>query len=159
MIQQDNILLPAFIFDLDGVLANNSQRQHLLRRSGDTKPSRQDWLDFFNASPFDGVYSDTAKLFKTLQAAGYKILICTGRSEDYEEMTRDWLESWGLLPDQLFQRRHLDFRKDFEVKEEIYLTQIQPYYQVLGVFEDRADCVRMWRARELTCYQPREASY
>ena len=157
--QDQELLIPAYIFDLDGVLANNSHRQHFLERSGDTKPSKQDWLDFFAASPTDGVYSDTAKLMKTLQASGVKIIIVTGRSEDYETMTRDWLEGYGLLPDLLCQRRHLDFRKDWEVKSEIFQTQIQPYYQVLGVFEDRSDCVKMWRGFGLTCYQPREANY
>lgn len=155
----DDLKIPAYIFDLDGVLADNSARQHLLQRSGDTKPSRQDWLDFFQASPTDGIYSDTAKLFKTLQASGFKILIVTGRSEDYEELTQTWLQSYGLEPDHLYQRRHLDFRKDFEVKKEIYTSQIRPYYQVFGVFEDRTDCVKMWRAHDLTCYQPREALY
>ena len=38
--QDQELLIPAYIFDLDGVLANNSHRQHFLERSGDTKPSK-----------------------------------------------------------------------------------------------------------------------
>ena len=149
--------IPAFIFDLDGVLADNSHRQHFLDKS--PRPSKQDWLDFFSASSRDSLYSDTAQLFKTLQAAGYKILIVTGRSEDWHGVTEGWLSSFGLVPDQLLERRHLDFRKDWEVKSEIYRTQIQPFYSILGVFEDRDDCVKLWRGFGLTCYQPRVATY
>lgn len=159
MTQEISYKIPAFIFDIDGVLANNLHRQHFLERTGDTKPSSQDWIDFFQASALDGVYEDTVKLLKVLQSYGYKILLITGRSEDYKELTSTWLQSYGIIPDGLFQRRHKDFRKDFEVKSEIYLSQIEPYYQVLGVFEDRADCVKMWRSFMLTCYQPREANY
>lgn len=147
--------IPAYIFDLDGVLADNSHRQGIL----EGKPTSKDWNLFFSLSGGDSVYSDTRKLLLTLQAAGYQILIVTGRSEDYEEMTEEWLKNFGMIPNRLYQRRHKDFRKDFEIKEEIYRTQIQPFYDVLGVFEDRKDCVEMWRKRGLTCYQPREAEY
>ena len=159
MVEIPSAKIPAYIFDLDGVLADNSHRQHFLERSGDTKPSQQDWLDFFAASIADGIYDDTRKLFLTLQAAGYQVLIVTGRSEDYENTTESWLKSYGLIPNRLFQRRHKDFRKDFVIKEEIYRTQIRPFYEILGVFEDRQDCVEMWRDKGLTCYQPRVAEY
>lgn len=151
--------IPAFIFDLDGVLANNTWRQHILKRSGDTKPSSLDWQDFFSASEGDGIYEDTLRLLKALQASGYAILLVTGRSEDYETLTTNWLSSYGIVPDRLFQRRHKDFRKDFEIKREIFLSYIDPFYSVLGVFEDRDDCVKMWRDLSLTCYQPRVAVY
>lgn len=151
-------LLPAYIFDLDGVLANNSARQYLLNPPSG-KPTSADWAAFFAASPQDAAYMDTVKLLKTLQAAGYKILLVTGRSEDHEYLTLPWLRKYGIEPDLLCQRRHNDYRKDWQVKSEIYLTQIQPHYQVLGVFEDRDDCVKMWRGFDLTCYQPRVATY
>lgn len=152
---QDKI--PAYIFDIDGVLADNSHRQGLLNQPGKTKT--QSWNEFCAASIDDPLFQSEAQLLKTLQAAGYKILLVTGRSEDWESTTTAWLFDKGIEPDHLYQRRHLDFRKDFEVKSEIYQTQIEPYYSILGVFEDRADCVKMWRAFGLTCFQPREASY
>jgi len=150
--------LPAYIFDLDGVLSDNSARQYMLNPPSG-KPTSADWAAFFAASSQDAAYMDTVKLLKTLQAAGYKILLVTGRSEDHEYITLPWLREHGIEPDLLCQRRHLDFRKDYEVKSEIFLSQIRPYYNVLGVFEDRDDCVKMWRGFDLTCYQPRVATY
>ena len=49
-----------------------------------------------------------------------------------------------------------DFRKDDIVKKEIYDEYIKPYEVVVGVFEDRNRCVKMWRDLGLTCYQPKE---
>ena len=149
--------IPAFIFDLDGVLADNSGRQHILERN--TKPTREDWQEFFSKSDADQPFWDTIKLLKNLQASGFAIIVVTGRSEDYEETTTIWMESYGFFPNKLCQRRHKDFRKDWVVKEEIWRTEIEPFYQVLGVFEDRDECVNMWRDKGLTCYQPRKATY
>ena len=158
-IKEAGELEEAFIFDLDGVLADNSPRQGILRRSGDTKPSSQDWEDFFKASELDGIYPDTVRLFASLKERGYKCLIVTGRHEKYHHLTLPWLEKNGIICDGIYARKGPDFRKDFEFKSEVYTTHIRPYYKVLGVFEDRADCVKMWRSFGLTCYQPREASY
>lgn len=145
--------IPAFIFDIDGVLADNSHRQHHL--SGEKK----DWNSFFSESPFDVPFSDTVALLRTIAISGYAILLVTGRSEDHERMTVEWLDSFGIPYSRLFQRRHLDFRKDYEVKKEIFETQIKDFFSICGVFEDRDDCVSMWRAFGLTCYQPRKAIY
>lgn len=80
-------------------------------------------------------------------------------NEDWPGQLRTWLTNFGIFPDEIFMRRAKDFSKDWEVKKEIWQTQIRPFYEVLGVFEDRADCVAMWRSFGLTCYQPREANY
>nr|DAE38374.1 MAG TPA: polynucleotide kinase [Caudoviricetes sp.] len=148
---------PAYIFDVDGVLANNNHRQHIIQHEG--SKTQAEWDKFFSLGSEDLPYSDTVLLLKTLQAAGNKILICTGRNEDWLGQLRTWLTDFGIFPDEIFMRRAKDFSKDWEVKKEIWQTQIRPFYKVLGVFEDRADCVAMWRSFGLTCYQPREANY
>lgn len=146
----------AYIFDLDGVLSDNSSRQHLLAQTGKTK--KEIWKEFYEASGQDSAYDDTVRMLWHLQAAGAKIIICTGRSSAYEDLLLDWLERMCIKPDEIFQRNPLDFRKDWEVKQD-YIPEIKKKYLVLGVFEDRLDCVKMWRANGFTCYQPRDASY
>lgn len=157
MDDQNEIKPIAYIFDIDGVLADNSPRQHLLQQEGKTKKAC--WQEFYDASGEDPVYPDTLELLKTLQAAGTKILLVTGRSEEYHHLLMPWLEKHGIKPDGLYARKRYDFRQDWEVKAEIYKTHIRPYYHVLGVFEDRFECVKMWRSFGLTCYQPRESTY
>lgn len=157
MDDQNEIKPGAYIFDIDGVLADNSPRQHLLQQEGKTKKAC--WQEFYDASGEDPVYPDTLELLKTLQASGNKILLVTGRSEEYHHLLIPWLEKHGIKPDGLYARKRYDFRQDWEVKSEIYQTHIRPYYRVLGVFEDRYECVKMWRSFGLTCYQPRESTY
>lgn len=88
--------IPAFIFDLDGVLADNSGRQHILERN--TKPTREDWQEFFSKSAADQPFWDTIKLLKNLQASSFAIIVVTGRSEDSEETTAMWMESSCYQP-------------------------------------------------------------
>lgn len=146
----------AFIFDLDGVLSDNSSRQHLLSQEGKTKT--ECWKEFYEASAEDAPFEETLWLAKHLQAIGAKILLVTGRSEEYEDLLDWWLEENHFFPDKIYQRQRYDFRKDWEVKQE-HLMSITKSYKILGVFEDRLDCVKMYRSFGLTCYQPRESSY
>jgi hypothetical protein len=50
-------------------------------------------------------------------------------------------------------RKRNDFRKDFEVKREIYEAQIANRFDVLCVFDDRQQVVDMWREVGLVCLQ------
>ena len=147
----------AFIFDVDGVLADNTHRQGLLHQEG--KTARQCWKEFFLAGDNDPAYPDTLHLAKALQTYGFKILLLTGRSGEYFTQLENWLMALEFLPDEIYMRSRTDFRKDWEIKEEAYLKLIAPRYKVLGVFEDNTACVKMWRGRGITCYQPREENY
>lgn len=147
----------AFIFDIDGVLADNAWRQHLLEQKGQL--AKKNWEDFCEASKDDPVFQDTLELLKALKTAGFKILLLTGRSELYNHITLPWLEKFGIEPDGYYARPRVNFKKDWEFKQEVFKTHIRPYYNILGVFEDRNDCVKMWRSFGITCYQPREEAY
>lgn len=147
----------AFIFDIDGVLADNAWRQGLLTQEGKLKKTC--WEEFCQASAKDPVFQDTFLVLKALQAQGYLILLVTGRSEVYNHITLPWLENLGIYPDGYYARPRTNFKKDWEFKQSVYKTHIEPSYRILGVFEDRTDCVKMWRSWGLTCYQPREETY
>lgn len=51
------------------------------------------------------------------------------------------------------------FIKDAVIKEEIYRSFIKPHYDVQAVFEDRKQCVDMWRRLGLCCLQPKESNF
>lgn len=57
----------------------------------------------------------------------------------------------GGLP--LCMRASLDYRKDFEVKKEIFENKIRDFFQVLFVVDDRQQVVDMWRNLGLVCLQ------
>jgi hypothetical protein len=50
-------------------------------------------------------------------------------------------------------RKSGDYRKDYEVKKEIYETYIKDKFNVLCVLDDRQSVVDMWRSLGLTCLQ------
>ena len=56
-------------------------------------------------------------------------------------------------------REDTDHRPDWQVKREIYEREIKDKYNVIGVFEDRQQCVDMWRSLGLTCFQVAKGDY
>lgn len=158
----------AYIFDIDGTLADCSHRLHyILPPEGaihfnieelDWQP---DWESFYNECVNDKVIQPVADLLNIIQNSGEEIIFVTGRSDKYMEQTLEWICDKVIHKNTtiLFMRKDGDHREDCVVKKEIYEEDIKPYFNVLGVFEDRTQCVKMWRSLGLTCYQVAEGDY
>ena len=93
------------------------------------------------------------KVLKSLNDQGYPIIFVSGREDICRNDTETWLNQNFPDWDQLIMRKKDDFRKDCIVKEEIYHTLIEPKYNVIAVFDDRNQCVDMWRKLGLLCNQ------
>lgn len=93
------------------------------------------------------------KILKSLNDQGYPIIFVSGREDICRKDTETWLNQNFPNWDQLLMRKKDDFRKDCIVKEEIYHTLIEPKYNVIAVFDDRNQCVDMWRKLGLLCNQ------
>jgi hypothetical protein len=52
-----------------------------------------------------------------------------------------------------------DQRKDSVVKREIFDREVRDHYRIVGVFDDRAQVVRMWRSLGLTVFQVAEGDF
>lgn len=92
----------------------------------------------------------------------YTTIFVSGRMDKYREQTEKWLNRnvvgySNRMP--LFMRKTDDYRKDFEVKEEIYHLEIEGIYDVQFVLDDRDQVVKMWRGLGLTCFQVAEGSF
>lgn len=139
--------IPAYIFDIDGTLA----------LKGDRSP--YDYSKVLEDKPNIPIIRIAWDLAET-----NRILFCSGRPDTCRQDTRDWLFKHMVSPaffpaeNNLFMRDpsrdpvHAQ-RKDSIVKEEIYREQIEPFYEVLAVFDDRNQVVEMWRSLGLTCLQ------
>jgi hypothetical protein len=137
----------AIICDIDSTLSNTDHRHHYI--SGEKK----DW-DSFNGSAYkDRPNHWCVNLLVAMKVQGYEILLVTGRSDNFFLMTQDWLNKNGIPFDRLLMRKNGDWRKDFEIKSEIYINQVEPIYDVLFCVEDRKQVVDMWRSLSLTCLQ------
>lgn len=155
----------AYIFDIDGTLADCSQRLHYLitpsefvKCEGGYCPN---WDAFYKECVNDKPILPVVNLAYILKESHQDLIFVTGRPEKYIEETMDWLCKYlDTNCVTLMMRENGDHREDYVVKKEIYEKYIKPYYEVIdGVFEDRKQCVDMWRSLGLTCYQVADGNY
>ena len=80
------------------------------------------------------------------------LIITSGRSDKFKEVTKQWLLSNEIFPEKLYMRKEGDSRKDVIVKEEMF-NEIIMNYNIIAVFDDRNSVCRFWRSKGLTVFQ------
>ena len=133
------------IFDIDGTLADVSERIHHVRQ----KP--KNWNAFFQGMAQDKTIHSMVRLCNILYASGIRIILCSGRSEEHRPETVEWLAQHGVNYHELLLRRDGDRRTDVVVKREILAGLDKS--KILFVVEDRSRVVEMWRSEGLVCLQ------
>lgn len=131
--------LPKAIWvDIDGTLA---ERVH----EGATQPVR---------GPFDEdrVFEDApiahiVELVQVLHAAGFKIVIMSGRTDSCQPETERWLKAHNIPYDDIFMRRAVEDkgRKDNLVKHDLFWANVAPKYDVHYCLDDRQQVVDFTR--------------
>lgn len=134
----------AVICDIDGTLA------HMVNRGPyDTSKYLDDVKD-------DYVH----ELFASLTQGGIERIIVSGRSDEFRDVTAQWLEGHGITYGHLFMRPKGDNRNDRIIKRELYEKYIEPYYTVKWVIDDRNRVVDMWRNElHLRCLQVADGDF
>lgn len=133
------------IFDIDGTLADVSERIHHVRK----KP--KNWSAFFEGMAQDKAIHSMVRLCNILYASGLHVILCSSRSEEHRGETVKWLAGQGVNYHSLLLRKDQDRRPDSTVKREL-LAGIDKS-KVLFVVEDRSRVVEMWRSEGLVCLQ------
>ncbi len=134
----------AVLVDIDGTVAvMNGRSPYDMTRVGEDTP---------NHAVIEAV--------RAMHAAGHLVVYCSGRTDDCRDETLAWLDRHvGVSHDGLHMRVTGDQRKDSIVKAEIFDREIRDRYHVVGVFDDRAQVVRMWRSLGLTVFQVAEGAF
>jgi predicted kinase len=140
----DAELPPVVLVDIDGTVAlMNGRSPYDMTRVGSDLP---------NPAVIAAV--------RAMHAAGHAIVFCSGRDDSGRAETQAWLDLFVGVPyEALFMRAEGDSRKDSIVKREIFDTEIRDRWRVVGVFDDRQQVVRMWRALGLTVFQVAEGDF
>jgi len=133
------------IFDIDGTLADVSERIHHVRK----KP--KNWNAFFQGMAQDKAIHSMVRLCNILYVSGIQIILCSGRNEEHREETVEWLARQGVNYHELLLRKGQDRRSDTEIKRE--LLSALDKSKILFVVEDRSRVVEMWRSEGLVCLQ------
>jgi predicted kinase len=142
--EPDPALPAAVLVDIDGTVA----------LMGDRSP--YDWHRVGNDLPNPAVITAV----RAMHAAGNAIIFCSGRDAVCRPETEAWLDLYvGVLYEALFMRPEGDGRKDAVVKREIFDREIRDNWRIAGVFDDRQQVVRMWRALGLTVFQVAEGDF
>jgi predicted kinase len=97
---------------------------------------------------------------RAMHAAGHAIVFCSGRDDSCRAQTEAWLaQHVGVPYEALLMRALGDSRQDSIVKREMFDAEIRERWRVVGVFDDRRQVVRMWRALGLTVFQVAEGDF
>lgn len=133
------------IFDIDGTLADISQRIHHIRN----RP--KNWDAFNEGMAKDKAIHSMIRLCNILYTAGLHIILCSGRNERNRPETVEWLKQQGVNYHELWLRKDNDKRQDAVVKRE--MLQNVDKSRILFIVEDRSRVVEIWRSEGLTCLQ------
>lgn len=140
----------AIIVDMDGTICEN-----VTDRPWYGKGAAEGMLT-------DAPYTDIINMLRAyLEEYEIQLLILTGRNDTPEirQATLEWLGRNWFHPDKLFMRKPKDYSKTVVYKEKTYTEQIEPYYDVIMVFEDNNACVQMFRDKGLIVLQPQNSDY
>lgn len=131
-----NLELPeAYMVDIDGTCT-----------TGPCDRSPYEWSKVGQDLPNEAVILTVSALFD----AGYNIIFCSGRDAVCRPETEEWLKNsfWKSVlsgRNKLFMREQGDMRKDSIVKLELFDKHVRNKYNVVGVYDDRPQVIRMWK--------------
>lgn len=150
---------PLYIFDLDGTLSLSHHRAHYLGNRDD--PAR--WDKFYEACDQDPPNEPVLAIFLALAPVADRVIF-TGRSNSVREKTLRWFEQHAG-PDALDgvalrMRRVGDHSEDVDLKRRWFEDMaLADRVRLLGVFEDRARVVAMWRELDVACFQVADGDF
>ena len=119
----------AYIFDIDGTLADSTHRVHYICPDYDSLSKKilsiddldkfaPDWDSFYKESVNDKPIPDMVNILRRIQDTGAEILFVTGRSEKYRQITQEWLLRYVTFKvDNLFMRTTDAYRQDAVIKK------------------------------------------
>jgi predicted kinase len=144
----------AIICDLDGTLCDITHRLHFVHPP---EGQKKDWKAFFEGMKDDKANKWCEEILHLFRDR--KIVLCSGRPDNYRRSTDEWLRDNLVEYDYLFMRNRGDHRQDYIAKEIILdfeiLTRFTPYFMI----DDREQVVKMWRRRGFTCLQCNEGAF
>jgi phosphoglycolate phosphatase-like HAD superfamily hydrolase len=133
----------AYIFDVDGTLANVDPYLHHVR--GTNKD-----YDAFHKASIDALPNiDVLLMLNNAVSDRHTILVVTSTKEKWRGLTSMWLAINNARSHALFMRSDEDDRPDYEVKKDI-LDKINDYWTVVHAVDDNPNVIRLWEEHGIT---------
>ena len=128
----------AYIFDVDGTLANVDQYLHFVRGSN------RDYDAFHGASINALPNTEVVEMLNNAVADQHSILVVTSRKEKYRGLTSMWLAKNNIRSHGLFMRADDDNRPDYEAKKDM-LYKISTLWDVVHAVDDNPNVIKLWQ--------------
>lgn len=129
---------PVVIFDIDGTLADNHERQKFIMATP------KDWKNYNLNIPNDVPrWEIVKKLCNWHQYAN--IALFTGRGEENRKETEEWLKKYDIAYDWLVMRPTGIYIEDSIIKKEMF-NKFPMKDRVVLIYDDRPVVIRMWRS-------------
>jgi len=128
----------AYIFDVDGTLANVDPYLHLVRGSN------RDYNAFHEASIDALPNLDVVEMLNNAVSDRHSILVVTSRKEKYRGLTSMWLAKNNIRSHGLFMRSDDDNRPDYEAKKDM-LDKISILWNVVHAVDDNPNVIKLWQ--------------
>jgi hypothetical protein len=132
------------IFDIDGVLADATHRQHLVNRG------RNNWNAFFDACGADALIKPVAQMADLLDPS-LTIVLLTARPASVADLTITWLQKHRVRWDLLVMRDYGDYQLARDFKD-YALHELRTFgFTVDLAIEDDERNVAMFEQRGVPC--------
>ena len=128
---------PAYIFDVDGTLANVDPYLHYVRGSN------RDYEAFHEASIDALPNIEVVEMLNHAFFDQMHVIIVTSRKEKWRGLTSYWLAKNDIGHHALYMRSDEDDRPDYEVKKDI-LLKIKNHWNVVHAVDDNPNVIRLW---------------
>jgi FMN phosphatase YigB (HAD superfamily) len=132
----------AYIFDVDGTLANVDEFLHFMR------DGKKDYDSFHSASINAKPNLEVFSMLDNAISKGHAILIVTSRKEKWRGLTSMWLAKNNARSHALFMRDNDDNRPDYEVKKDI-LSKIEDFWVVVHAVDDNPNVIKLWEENKI----------
>lgn len=142
MIQIPPLLIrPVIIFDIDGTLADNHERQKFIMENP------PDWKNYNFNIPYDTPRWEI--VHKLCNWSSYAdIALFTGRGEEHRKDTEQWLKDHDIIYQWLVMRPLGDRDHDADTKRKMF-ENFKHRNRVMLIYDDRPKVIRMWRSMGL----------
>jgi hypothetical protein len=134
---------PAIVCDIDGTLALHTNRGP---------------YDFDKVET-DTEYKQVVYALDLFRRDGQRIILLSGRQEEYRPHTERWLKKFQVPYDELHMRPGGDRRGDDIVKLELFDKHVRDLWHPHLVLDDRDRCVYLWRKLGLACFQVADGAF
>lgn len=127
-----------YVFDIDGTIANNEHRSHLLPSSDLHLTSS--WSDYNRACSGDSPIIPMINMMNALAELS-PVYIMTSRSDEVECMTLEWLQCNDIEYDGIYMRSRFDNSKDYIIKEKWLNDLCKGDKKNVIIFEDNPNVI------------------